>query len=54
MSDFLSSGPMWGGVASVERLNGATWEEAGSMKVGRRGHTAVNIPAGVVTCRADQ
>ena len=37
-------------MASVERLDGTTWEEAGSMKVGREYHAAVNIPAGLVTC----
>ena len=37
-------------LASVERLDGATWEEAGRMKVERWAHASVNIPAGVVTC----
>ena len=35
---------------SVERLDGTTWEEAGSMKGWRDLHAAVNIPAGVVIC----
>ena len=39
--------------ASVERLDGTTWEEAGSMKGWRYYHAAVNIPAGVVTCKME-
>ena len=39
--------------SSVERLNGTTWEEAGSLKGARKYHAAVNIPAGVVTCRME-
>ena len=41
------------GIASVERLDGTTWEEAGTMKVERWNHAAVNIPAGVVTCKME-
>ena len=41
-------------LASVERLNGTTWEEVGSMKGGGRdGHAAVNIPSGLVTCKME-
>ena len=43
----------WYKLASVERLNGTTWEEAGSLKWWRYDHTAVNIPTGVVTCRME-
>jgi len=38
---------------SVERFNGTTWVEAGRMEAGRFGHTAVDIPAGVVACKME-
>ena len=42
-----------GDISSVERLDGTTWEEAGSMKGRRYRHASVDIPAGVVTCKME-
>ena len=35
----------------VERLNGTSWEQAGSLGLAREHHSAVTIPAGLLVCR---